>query len=147
MDKVVDHLLVFHGNADVQDFPGNYTDYREYKELKLQQERQEKEQKEREQKEKEQRTAQAQPNSSAPATTNAAGHARKLTFKEKTELDKLTAEIDKLESEKKEIETALSGATLSSDKIVELSKRIAAVNDELDEKSMRWLELSEIAEG
>jgi ABC transport system ATP-binding/permease protein len=147
MDKVVDHLLVFHGNADVQDFPGNYTDYREYKELKLQQERQEKEQKEREQKEKEQRTAQAQPNSSATATTNAAGHARKLTFKEKTELDKLTAEIDKLESEKKEIETALSGATLSSDKIVEMSKRIAAVNDELDEKSMRWLELSEIAEG
>ena len=69
-----------------------------------------------------------------------------MTFKEKTEFARLETEIDSLEKEKKEIEQALSSGQLSSDEIVKLSKRLPIVNDELDEKSMRWLELSEIAD-
>lgn len=132
MDKVVDHLLVFHGNADVQDFPGNYTDYREYKEMKQAEERQQKAKEAEEAKKKEQEQSQQRT------------HTRKMTFKEKSEYDKLTKEIEALEAEKKQIEDALSNGSIQGDELMEKSMRIGKLNDELDEKSMRWLELSEL---
>ena len=127
MDKVVDHLLVFKGNGEIKDFPGNYTQYRDWQSLKSEKEVQE---------EKSTKEKRSYRNDSK----------RKMTFKEKTEFARLETEIDSLEKEKKEIEQALSSGQLSSDEIVKLSKRLPIVNDELDEKSMRWLELSEIAD-
>ena len=127
MDKVVDHLLVFKGNGEIKDFPGNYTQYRDWQSLKSEKEVQE---------EKSTKEKRSYRNDSK----------RKMTFKEKTEFAHLETEIDSLEKEKKEIEQALSSGQLSSDEIVKLSKRLPIVNDELDEKSMRWLELSEIAD-
>ena len=127
MDKVVDHLLVFKGNGVIKDFPGNYTQYRDWQSLKSEKDAQE------EKSTKEKRSYRNETK-------------RKMTFKEKTEFARLEAEIDGLEKEKKEIEQALSGGQLSSDEIVKLSKRLPIVNEELDEKSMRWLELSEIAD-
>ena len=127
MDKVVDHLLVFKGNGVIKDFPGNYTQYRDWQSLKSEKDAQE------EKSTKEKRSYRNETK-------------RKMTFKEKTEFARLETEIDGLEKEKKEIEQALSGGQLSSDEIVKLSKRLPIVNEELDEKSMRWLELSEIAD-
>ena len=127
MDKVVDHLLVFKGNGEIKDFPGNYTQYRDWQSLKSEKDAQE---------EKPAKEKRSYRNDSK----------RKMTFKEKTEFARLETEIDSLEKEKKEIEQALSSGQLSSDEIVKLSKRLPIVNDELDEKSMRWLELSEIAD-
>lgn len=127
MDKVVDHLLVFKGNGEIKDFPGNYTQYRDWQSLKSEKDAQE---------EKPTKEKRSYRNDSM----------RKMTFKEKTEFARLETEIDSLEKEKKEIEQALSSGQLSSDEIVKLSKRLPIVNDELDEKSMRWLELSEIAD-
>lgn len=127
MDKVVDHLLVFKGNGEIKDFPGNYTQYRDWQSLKSEKDAQE---------EKPTKEKRSYRNDSK----------RKMTFKEKTEFARLETEIDSLEKEKKEIEQALSSGQLSSDEIVKLSKRLPIVNDELDEKSMRWLELSEIAD-
>ncbi|MBQ0029428.1 MAG: ABC-F family ATP-binding cassette domain-containing protein [Bacteroidales bacterium] len=136
MDKVVDHLLVFHGQAEVQDFPGNYTDYREYKEAKQAEERRNKE-----------NQSAAKP-TNAPATTENAkptgNRARKLTFKEKKELEQLTIEIDELETEKKAIEEAMSNGSLQGQELLEKSQRIGEIGEILDEKEMRWLELSEI---
>ncbi len=126
MDKVVDHLLVFNGQGDIRDFPGNYTDYREWKELKSQKEKEER-------KPVEEKTVKVrQPDK------------RKLSFKEKKELEQLEADIEALEQEKKQIEEALCSGTLKVDELTEKSKRLPVLNDELDEKTLRWMELSEI---
>ena len=137
MDKVVDHLLVFQGQGDVRDFPGNYTQYRECKEEKLQAER-------------DMQKASPRQEQKAPAAprhrSDEDGKKRKLTFKEKREMETLEKEIEALEAEKKEIEAALCGGSLSVEELTEKSKRLPLLNEELDEKSMRWLELSETGE-
>ncbi len=132
MDKVVDHLLVFKGNAALKDFPGNYTDYREWKEQQ--------EQKEREEQSAE-RAKQEKKVVEKPASENAR---RRLSFKEKKELEQLEAEIAELETEKATIETNLCSGTLSVEELTTLSKRLPELNNLLDEKTLRWLELSEI---
>ena len=129
MDKVVDHLLVFKGMGDIKDFPGNYTPYREWEKLQPDEPKEAKEQK-------------AEKATKQPA--NNPQQKRKLTFKEKRELEQLEKDIEALEVEKKQIEEALCGGTTSVEKITTMSKRLPVLNDELDEKSMRWLELSEI---
>lgn len=123
-DKVVDHLLVFHGNGEVQDFPGNYTQYREYQQLKPKAEVESKEKTVKKDYHNETR--------------------RRMSFKEKREFEMLEKEIESLNSEKENIETALSSGTISVDEITEMSKRLPILNEELDEKEMRWLELSEL---
>lgn len=129
MDKVVDHLLVFKGMGDIKDFPGNYTQYREWEKLQPDEPKEAKEQK-------------AEKATKQPA--NNPQQKRKLTFKEKRELEQLEKDIEALEIEKKQIEEALCGGTTSVEEITTMSKRLPVLNDELDEKSMRWLELSEI---
>ena len=125
MDKVVDHLLVFNGQGDIRDFPGNYTQYRDWKDVK--------EEREKEQaKPREEKTARVRLNDK-----------RKMTFKEKKEFEELETLIAKLEEEKAEIETALCSGTLSVDELTEKSKRLPELNDLIDEKTLRWLELSE----
>ncbi len=126
MDKVVDHLFVFKGNGVVKDFPGNYTQYREWEKL-------------------EPEPKKAQNTQNSPSTPRFQGERkRKMSFREKQEFEALGKEIDELENEKADIEAALSSGTLSTQEIIDLSKRLPVVNDLLDEKSMRWLELSEI---
>lgn len=127
MDKVVDHILVFHGSGDIQDFPGNYTQYREWRSLQP--------------KPQNEPPQTAQPSSQAGRNAN---RQRRLSFKERREMEQLEADIERLEAEKRDIETALSSGTTAVERIVEMSKRLPLLNDELDEKSMRWLELSEI---
>lgn len=131
MDKVVDHLLVFKGEGEIDDFPGNYSEYREWKSLREQEEQQECELHKKE---------------SATTKQNTWGgeKKRKLSFKEKQEMQQLEADIEKLEAEKAEIESALCSGTLSVDDLTEKSKRLPVLSEELDTKSMRWLELSEI---
>lgn len=126
MDKVVDHLLVFKGGGEVQDFPGNYTQYRQWSQLSSQTE------------------AKAAPaeKKEKPAYRNETK--RKLSYKEKTEFEQLGKDIAALEAEQAEIEAQLSSGALSVDEITKKSKRLPILKDELDEKSMRWLELSEI---
>ena len=127
MDKIVDHLLVFEGDGVIRDFPGNYTQYREWQAL--------------------------QPKTTTPQTPNAApakkdyrhDTRRRMSFKEKMEFERLTKEIEQLEAEQKQLEEALCGGTTSVDEITAMSKRLPVLKDELDEKSLRWLELSEIA--
>ena len=128
MDKVVDHILVFNGNGNIKDFPGNYSQYREWKNLLP----------------KPANEAQTSSTKEEWEANKSANKVRKLTFKEKREMEQLEADIERLETEKKEIENLLSSGTTEVDKIVEMSKRLPLLNDELDEKSMRWLELSEI---
>lgn len=130
MDKIVDHLLVFRGEGEIKDFPGNYTQFREWESLK--------------------------PKEQADAKNNAADsekkekrefvgeQRRKKTYKEKCEFERLEKEIAALEEEQKTIEEALCSGTLSIDELTEKSKRLPLVKDELEEKEMRWLELSEI---
>lgn len=130
MDKIVDHLLVFRGEGEIKDFPGNYTQFREWESLK--------------------------PKELADAKNNAADNEkkekrefvgeqrRKKTYKEKCEFEHLEKEIAALEKEQKTIEEALCSGTLSIDELTEKSKRLPLVKDELEEKEMRWLELSEI---
>lgn len=131
MDKVVDHLLVFKGEGEIDDFPGNYSEYREWKSLREQEEQQERE---------------LHKKGSATTKQNTWGgeKKRKLSFKEKQEMQQLEADIEKLEAEKAEIESALCSGTLSVDDLTEKSKRLPVLSEELDTKSMRWLELSEI---
>lgn len=126
MDKVVDHLLVFKGGGEVQDFPGNYTQYRQWGQLSSLTE------------------AKAAPaeKKEKPAYRNETK--RKLSYKEKTEFEQLGKDIAALEAEQAEIEAQLSSGALTVDEITEKSKRLPILKDELDEKSMRWLELSEI---
>ena len=136
MDKVVDHLLVFNGDGEIKDFPGNYTQYREFSKCetmppKLGGDRGMNKGKQSE--------------SSDPQPPNLEGLTkRKLTYKEKRELEQLEKDIEALEAEKKQIEEALCGGTTSVEEITTMSKRLPVLNEELDEKSMRWLELSEI---
>ena len=132
MDKVVDHLLVFKGNGVVEDFPGNYTQYREWEEARQAEEKKEKP-----------ATATAGDHSRAE---RAASRPRKLTFKEKRELEALEAEIEALETEKKDLEEALCSGRLPVDELTEKSIRLPRLQRELDEKSERWLELSMIGE-
>ena len=140
MDKVVDHLLVFKGKGDIQDFPGNYTQYRQWSQLQPN---------EPASGARTGTAGKASKTSAASATNTSAGDGvsngkRKLTYKEKRELEQLEKDIEALEAEKKQIEEALCGGTTSVDEITKMSKRLPVLNDELDEKSMRWLELSEI---
>ena len=134
MDKVVDHLLVFRGNADIKDFPGNYTQYREWKEVQDQLEKE----------------AEAARRAGIAPTMEKTSRPekeqkKKLTFKERKEFEALEVEIPLLEAEKAELETAMSSDTLSNDELLAKSERIATVIEEIDEKTMRWLELSELA--
>lgn len=129
MDKVVDHLLVFKGQGEIKDFPGNYTQYREWQALQP----------------KEFASTAQKPAKATTDTKSERENKRKMSFKEKREFEQLEKDIDMLETEKKQIEDALSSGTLSVDEITQLSKRLPLLNDELDEKSMRWLELSELA--
>ncbi len=133
MDKVVDHLLVFKGEGEIKDFPGNYTQYRQWS-------------KEPSQPSLLGRSAQASPTSPTSQTspTSPASPKRKLTYKEKREFEQLEKEIADLEAEQHALEEALCSGTLSVEELTEKSKRLPLLKDELDEKSMRWLELSEI---
>ena len=126
MDKVVDHLLVFNGQGDIRDFPGNYSDYRDWKEAKAQKEKEA-------EKPQEEKTARVRLNDK-----------RKMSFKEKREFEQLEKEIAQLEAEKVQIEELLCSGTLSVDELTDKSKRLPEVNELIDEKTMRWLELSEI---
>ena len=129
MDKVVDHLLVFRGQGDIKDFPGNYTQYREWVALEDK---------------KAVSLGQASMTSSTSKPSYRHDDRRRLSYKEKREMEQLEKDIATLEAEKKQIEEALCGGTTSVDEITAMSKRLPMLNDELDEKSMRWLELSEI---
>ncbi len=130
MDKVVDHLLVFKGEGEIKDFPGNYTQYRQWSQLQPNEPKESKEVKV----EKETKTASDINNQQK----------RKLTYKEKREFEQLEKEIADLEAEQQALEEALCSGTLSVEELTEKSKRLPLLKDELDEKSMRWLELSEI---
>ena len=133
MDKVVDHILVFHGNADVQDYPGNYTQYRLWKT----------------QRDKEESSKSAasgndsQSSSSGKSNYRQPTDKKKLTYKEQKELEALDIEIPALEAEKKSIEDALNSGTLPINELTEKSTRIGELINEIEEKTMRWLELSE----
>ena len=137
MDKVVDHLLVFRGEGNIKDFPGNYTQFREAED------RAEKE-KEKEVKTTSQATVSAAP---AKAKPNFSEQKRRLSYKERMEYEQLEKDMEALEAEKKQIEEALSSGTLSVADITTMSKRLPVLTDELDEKSLRWLELDEVANG
>ena len=129
MDKVIDHLLVFKGNGQIADFPGNYTQYREWSQLKS-----------KEETEKNSKTKEVK------AKVNYHHDDRKkMTFKEKREFEQLEKEIEQLENECKKIEEDLCSGALSVDELTEKSKQLPALRELLDEKSMRWLELSELA--
>ena len=138
MDKVVDHLLVFKGEGEIQDFPGNYTQYREWSRMQAKDE-----------------AEQAKPakNGNATAESDGAGSAkrdanfenkRKMSYKEKREYEQLTQEIDALTEEQKKLEEELCSGNLSVEELTEKSKRLPEIKDELDEKEMRWLELAEM---
>ena len=130
MDKVVDHLLVFHGDGQVQDFPGNYTQFRAWSLLQPQ--------------DVTKPTPTPAPTEKNTRTTPRSDTRRKLTYKEKTEFERLDREIAALETEQTQIETLLCSGELSVDQLTEKSIRLSALKAELDEKSLRWLELSEI---
>lgn len=126
MDKIVDHLLVFNGNGDINDFPGNYTQYRMWQALQP-------------------KDAEKSDNTEKREKKSYHGEQkRKLSFKEKRELQQLEADIEALEKEQKQIEEELCSGTLSVEDLTQKSKRLPQLKDELDKKSMRWLELSEI---
>ena len=133
MDKVVDHLLVFKGDGEIQDFPGNYTQYRDYQKMKSKEEEQQK------------------PAKSSNTSGNDAkkdyrnNQKRKLSFKEKREYEQLTDKIAQLEEEKRQLEEELCSGNLSVDELTEKSKRLPILKEELDELELRWLELAELA--
>ena len=133
MDKVVDHLLVFKGDGEIQDFPGNYTQYRDYQKMKSKEEEQQK------------------PAKSSNTSGNDAkkdyrnNQKRKLSFKEKREYEQLTDKIAQLEEEKQQLEEELCSGNLSVDELTEKSKRLPILKEELDELELRWLELAELA--
>ena len=150
MDKVVDHLLVFKGEGEIQDFPGNYTQYREWSKLQA--------------KDSVGSAASAGNSGKGKSSNGTSTHSdgateegtgtakrdanhqnkRKMSFKEKREYEQLTQEIDALTAEQKKLEEELCSGTLSVDELTEKSKRLPEIKDELDEKEMRWLELAEI---
>lgn len=133
MDKVVDHLLVFKGEGEIQDFPGNYTQFRDFQKMKSKEEEQQK------------------PTKSCNTTANEAkkdyrnNTKRKMSFKEKREYELLSDKIAQLEEEKQQLEEELCSGNLSVDELTEKSKRLPILKDELDELELRWLELAELA--
>ncbi len=129
MDKIIDHLLVFEGQGRIKDFPGNYTQYREWASLQTQEKVP---------------TANNTKEDNDPKKNYRNETKRKLSYKEKREFEQLEEEITQLEEEQKTLEDALSGSELSVEEITEKSKRLACLKSELDEKSFRWLELSEL---
>lgn len=138
MDKVVDHLLVFKGEGEIQDFPGNYTQYREWSRMQAKDEAE---------------LAKPAKSGNATAENDGAGTAkrdanfenkRKMSYKEKREYEQLTQEIDALTEEQKKLEEELCSGNLSVEELTEKSKRLPEIKDELDEKEMRWLELAEM---
>ena len=132
MDKVVDHLLVFKGDGEIQDFPGNYTQYRDFQKMKAKEEEQLKQTK----------------NNTTPNEPKKDYHnnqKRKMSFKEKREYEQLTEKIAQLENEKQQLEEELCSGNLSIEELTEKSKRLPLLKDELDELELRWLELSELA--
>lgn len=133
MDKVVDHLLVFKGEGEIQDFPGNYTQYREWCRLQPKTEGEGAEKKATKPTVKEQ-----------PSATQKKEGKRKMTYKEKREYEQLTKKLEQLENEQKALEEALCSGQLSVEELTEKSKRLPEIKDEIDEKEMRWLELAEI---
>ena len=142
MDKVVDHLLVFKGEGDIQDFPGNYTQYRDWSRLQA-----------KENEEESTKAKSASKTTDAKNSDNASGTAkrdvnfenkRKMSFKEKREYEQLSKDIEALEKEQKLLEEELCSGKLSVEELTEKSKRLPQIKDELDEKEMRWLELSEL---
>lgn len=131
MDRVVDHMLIFKGDGVIDDFPGNYSEYREWKSLK-------------EAEDQKERTNQKKETGTSKPNTWGGEKKRKLSYKEKQEMQQLEQDILHLETEKTELETALCSGNISIDELNAMSKRLPAVCKELDDKSMRWLELSEI---
>lgn len=131
MDKVVDHILVFKGNGVIKDFPGNYTQYREWQQLKSKEENDQKKKNDK-------------PEEAHQAKRINHDSSRRLTYKEKREFEQLTTEIAQLEKEQKEIEEQLCSGTLNIDELTTKSKRLPEIKSLLDEKEMRWLELSEL---
>lgn len=133
MDKVVDHLLVFKGEGEIQDFPGNYTQFRDFQKMKSKEEEQQKPTK----------------NSSATANEQKKDYRnntkRKMSFKEKREYEQLYDKIAQLEEEKQQLEEELCSGNLSVDELTEKSKRLPILKEELDELELRWLELAELA--
>lgn len=127
MDKIVDHLLVFQGEGEIKDFPGNYTQYREWESLKPKES-----------------TANKTINEKKEKREFVGEQRRKKTYKEKCEFEQLEKDIAALEKELKDIEKALCSGTLSIDELTEKSKRLPTAKEELEDKEMRWLELSEI---
>jgi len=127
MDKVVDHLLVFKGSGEVQDFPGNYTQYRQWQSMQPKT-----------------LSSTVDRGSDRPKKDYHNDTRRRLTYKERLEMQQLEKDIAALEAEQRQLEDALCSGTLSVDALTEKSKRLPVLKDELDEKSMRWLELSEI---
>ena len=147
MDKVVDHLLVFKGDGVVKDFPGNYTQFREWEGSRPSRPTPQPLPRGRGVYTSAAKNSMANSNYYPPSREGLGGGysaSRKLTYKEKREFEQLEKDIAALEAEKKQIEEALCGGTTSVEEITTLSKRLPQLNDELDEKSMRWLELSEI---
>lgn len=130
MDKVVDHLLAFRGNARIKDFPGNYSQYREWKEV---QELLEKE------KAQSAKATESKPRKEAEPKEEK----KKLSYKEKREFEELDELIPRLEEEKTQLETEMSSGTLSPDELLSKSTRISRLIEEIDEKTTRWIELSE----
>ena len=133
MDKVVDHLLVFKGDGEIQDFPGNYTQYRDYQKMKSKGEEQQKPAK----------SSNTSGNDTKKDYRN--NQKRKLSFKEKREYEELTDKIAQLEEEKQQLEEELCSGNLSVDELTEKSKRLPILKEELDELELRWLELAELA--
>ena len=131
MDKVVDHIFVFNGMGDIKDFPGNYTDYRDWRE-------------EEKATAIKSNTSKNKPQKEQPEKPAAPAAKRKMSFKEKREFEALEQEIPLLEQEKAQLETEMSSGTLDGDTLVKKSMRIAELIELIDEKSMRWLELSEL---
>ena len=133
MDKVVDHLLVFKGEAEIQDFPGNYTQFRDFQKMKSKEEEQQKP------------TKNSSPTANEQKKDYRNNTKRKMSFKEKREYEQLSDQIAQLEEEKQKLEEELCSGNLSVDELTEKSKRLPILKDELDELELRWLELAELA--
>ncbi|EFC73550.1 ribosomal protection-like ABC-F family protein, partial [Prevotella melaninogenica] len=132
MDKVVDHLLVFKGEGEIQDFPGNYTQFRDFQKMKSKEEEQQKPSKN------------SSPTANEPKKDYRNNTKRKMSFKEKREYEQLSDKIALLEEEKQKLEEELCSGNLSVDELTEKSKRLPILKDELDELELRWLELAEL---
>ncbi|HOT14083.1 MAG TPA: ABC transporter ATP-binding protein, partial [Bacteroidales bacterium] len=128
MDKLVDHVFVFEGNGVIRDFPGNYSDYREYKLANEQIEE-----------------PKVKKDAPQPTMPKATSRPKKLSYQQQREFDALTVEIEKLESEKKELEIALASGALNNSEVIEKSNRFSEVCQQIDAKTERWMELSELA--